>query len=166
MIRDAIAADLPRIVDIYNSAVPSKIVTADIEPVTVADRSAWFEAHTSDRYPLWVLERDGKIAGWFGFQMFYGRAAYLETAEISVYVAPEFHRQGIGQALLAHAIDQSPSLNITSLIGIAFAENLPSVNLLKKFGFQQWGYLPQVARSWGVDRDVVILGRKIDREKF
>ena len=161
MIRDAVEADLPAIIEIYNHAVPTRIITADVEPVTIAARLAWFEAHSSDRYPLWVLERKGTIAGWFGFQMFYGREAYRSTAEISLYVAPEFHRQGIGQTLLSHAIEQSPRLEIRTLIGIAFAENQPSVALLKKFGFEQWGYLPQVARSWEVDRDVVILGRKI-----
>lgn len=161
MIRDAVEADLPAIVEIYNHAVPAQIITADIEPVTIASRLAWFYAHSSDRYPLWVLEHDGKIAGWFGFQMFYGRAAYRSTAEISVYVAPEFQRQGIGQTLLSYAIEQSPRLDIKTLIGIVFAENYPSVALLRKFGFEQWGYLPEVARSWDVDRDVVILGRRI-----
>ncbi len=161
MIRDAIAADLPAIVDIYNHAVATKTITADVEPVTIASRLEWFRSHSSDRYPLWVLERDGKIAGWFAFRMFYGREAYRSTAEISLYVAPEFHRQGVGQSLLTYAIAQSPKLGIKTLLGIAFAENAPSVELLKKFGFEQWGYLPEVARSWECDRDVIILGRKI-----
>ncbi len=161
MIRDAAEADLPAIVEIYNHAVPTRIITADIEPVTIESRLAWFHAHSQERYPLWVLERDGAIAGWFGFQMFYGREAYRSTAEVSLYVAPESNRQGIGQTLLSYAIEQSPHLSIKTLIGIVFAENQPSVGLLKKFGFEQWGYLPQVARSWESDRDVVILGRKV-----
>lgn len=161
MIRDAIEADLPTIVEIYNHAVGTKIITADVEPVTIESRLAWFHSHSSDRYPLWVLERENKIAGWLGFRMFYGREAYQSTAEISLYVDPRFHRQGVGQSLLNSAIEQSPKLGIYTLIGIAFAENLPSVELLKKFGFEQWGYLPAVARSWDIDRDVIILGRKV-----
>ena len=160
MIRDAVESDLPAIVEIYNHAVATKIITADIEPVTVESRLAWFHKHSS-QYPLWVLEREHKIAGWFGLGMFYGREAYRSTAEISVYVAPEFQRQGVGQALLKHAIDYAPKVEIRTFIAIAFAENQPSVELLKKFGFEQWGYLPQVARSWEVDRDVIILGRKV-----
>jgi L-amino acid N-acyltransferase YncA len=161
MIRDAIEDDLPAIVEIYNHAVATKVITADVEPVTVESRSAWFHSHSPDRYPLWVLEREDKIAGWFGFRMFYGREAYRSTAEISLYVDPSFHRQGVGKTLLKQAIEQSPKLELTTLIGIAFAENAPSVGLLKKFGFEQWGYLPAVARSWDVDRDVIILGRKV-----
>ena len=33
--RDAVLDDLPGIVAIYNSTVPSRLVTADLEPVTV-----------------------------------------------------------------------------------------------------------------------------------
>lgn len=161
MIRDAVEADLPVIVEIYNHAVAAKTITADVEPVSVESRLDWFRSHSPDRYPLWVLERDNQIAGWFAFRMYYGREAYRSTAEISLYVAPEFHRQGVGQTLLKHAISQSPSLGIKTLLGIAFAENMPSVELLKKFGFDQWGYLPSVARSWGKERDVIILGRKV-----
>lgn len=160
MIRTALESDLSAIVEIYNHAVATQIITADVEPVTVESRLAWFKSH-SEQYPLWVFEREGKIAGWFGLRMFYGRAAYRSTAEISLYIAPQFQRQGIGQALLTHAIEQSPKLGIHTLLAIAFAENAPSVALLKKFGFEQWGYLPQVARSWEVDRDVTILGRKV-----
>ncbi|MER3476521.1 MAG: N-acetyltransferase [Leptolyngbya sp. ERB_1_2] len=167
MIRDAIESDLPAIVEIYNYAVATRTITADVEPVTVGSRLAWFHSHSS-QYPLWVLERENvntpsskAIAGWFGLRMFYGREAYRSTAEISLYVAPKFQRQGVGQTLLSHAIEQSPQLEIKTLLAIAFAENDPSVALLKKFGFEQWGYLPQVARSWEVDRDVIILGRKI-----
>ena len=29
--------DLPRIVDIYNQIIPSRLATADLEPVTVAE---------------------------------------------------------------------------------------------------------------------------------
>ncbi|MBW4524558.1 MAG: GNAT family N-acetyltransferase [Phormidium tanganyikae FI6-MK23] len=160
MIRNAVESDLPAIVEIYNHAVAIKIVTADVEPVTVESRFAWFHSHSS-QYPLWVLERENAIAGWFGLRMFYGREAYQSTAEISLYVAPQFQRQGVGQTLVSHVISQCPKLEIHTLLAIAFAENQPSVVLLKKFGFEQWGYLPQVARSWDVDRDVIILGRKV-----
>lgn len=37
--------DLPDIVDIYNSTIAGRMVTADLEPVTVESRIPWFEAH-------------------------------------------------------------------------------------------------------------------------
>ena len=74
------------------------MATADVEPVTVDSRSSWFAQFTPDRFPLWVVEERGKIAGWLSFRMFYGRPAYVATAEVSVYIAPEFQGQGHWQA--------------------------------------------------------------------
>lgn len=161
MIRDAIEADLSAIVDIYNSAVPSRTITADLEPITVESRIAWFHAHSPHHRPLWVVEDQGTIAGWLAFQTFYGRPAYHATAEISLYIAPAFRRQGVGKKLLQHAIDLSPKLGISTLLGIVYAQNQPSVQLLKQFDFEQWGFLPQVAQAENMGLDVVILGRKV-----
>jgi L-amino acid N-acyltransferase YncA len=160
-IRDAAEVDLPAIVAIYNASVPSHTVTADLEPITVESRIDWFWKHSPDQRPLWVLEKEGKIAGWLGMQTFYGRPAYNATVEISLYISPEFQRQGIGSALLQHAIEQSPSLGVTTLLAIVFAINLPSLTLLKRFDFEQWGYLPNVVRFGKREGDVVILGRRV-----
>jgi L-amino acid N-acyltransferase YncA len=46
------------------------------------------------------------------------------------------------------------------LLGFVFAHNEPSLKLLKKFGFSEWGYLPQVANLDGIERDLVILGKR------
>lgn len=37
--------DLPRIVEIYNQAIPTRLSTADLEPVTIESKKAWFDAH-------------------------------------------------------------------------------------------------------------------------
>ncbi len=49
-------------------------------------------------------------------------------------------------------------MQLKTLMGIIFAHNQPSLRLFEKFGFQQWGYLPQVAELDSVERDVIILG--------
>ncbi|MEB3336483.1 MAG: GNAT family N-acetyltransferase, partial [Leptolyngbyaceae bacterium] len=148
-IRDAVEADLPAIVDIYNSTIPSFIVTGDTEPVSVASRLTWFHAHTPTQHPLWVMEQDQAIAGWLGFQPFYGRCAYAATAELSIYVAQAYRRQGVGRKLLEQALRSSPSLNLKTLLGFIFGQNQPSLQLFETFGFQRWGHLPQVAQLNG-----------------
>jgi L-amino acid N-acyltransferase YncA len=160
IIRDATAADLPTIVEIYNSTIPSRIVTADVNPVTVESRLAWFH-NRSSRRPLWIMELDGAIAGWLSVQSFYGRPAYSETVELSVYVSSDYRRQGVATELIERAIVTSPSLDITTLLGFIFAENEPSIKLFKQFGFEQWGYLPTVARFDAETRNLVILGKKV-----
>lgn len=164
-IRPAIEADLPAIIDIYNQSIPDRLATADNEPVTLADKLDWYHNRSPNR-PLWVsLEQNNdqtKILGWLSFQNFYGRPAYQHTAEVSIYVATTAHRQGIGSRLLEKAIAESPQLQLTTLLGFIFAHNQPSLNLFSKYGFEQWGHLPNIAQLDDIERSLIILGRKID----
>lgn len=157
-IRDAVESDLPAIVEIYNSAIPGRMATADLASVSVESRLAWYREHSPDSLPIWVIESEEKIIGWLSFQLFYGRAAYQHTAEVSIYVAPDRQCCGVGHKLLELAIKRSPELGIKTLMGIIFAHNQPSLKLFNKFGFQRWGYLPQVAELDGMERDVAIVG--------
>ncbi|MDQ0061923.1 GNAT family N-acetyltransferase [Paenibacillus harenae] len=158
---DAQPGDLPRIVEIYNSTVASRMVTADLEEATVASKQKWFDDHSPDSRPMWVLLIEGRIAAWFSFQSFYGRPAYQATAEISIYIAEQYRSMGIGSIMLEKAIVESPRLGIRTLLGFVFGHNEPSLSLLRKFGFEQWGLLPKVAKLDGVERDLAIMGRKI-----
>jgi phosphinothricin acetyltransferase len=160
-IRHARKIDLPAIVDIYNASIPSRMATADLEPVSPASRLAWFERHAPHSRPIWVLEVEGQVAAWLSLQSFYGRPAYDATSEVSIYVDPTYHRQGLGRQLLAHAIQQSPVLDLKTLLGFIFAHNEPSLKLFAAFGFQQWGYLPKIAELDGIERDLVIVGLRI-----
>src|SRR6266704_4839012 len=86
---------LPQIVDIYNSTIPSRLVTADTEPVSVESRVRWFAEHSADFRPLWVVEVYGRIGGWLRFSSFYGRPASSKTAEICVSVHEAHRKQGL-----------------------------------------------------------------------
>jgi phosphinothricin acetyltransferase len=160
-IRDATEADLPAIVEIYNASIPGRMATADTEPVSVESRRGWFREHDPKRRPLWVAVEKGAIVGWLSFQSFYGRPAYYATAEVSVYVSPSKQRSGIGRALLARAIEEEPRLGLKTLLGFIFGHNDPSLRLFEGFGFQRWGILPRVAELDGVERDLVIMGRRL-----
>ncbi|WP_141506562.1 GNAT family N-acetyltransferase [Paenibacillus luteus] len=160
-ITDAQLSDLERIVDIYNSTIASRTVTADLEPATVQSKRAWFDEHSAHSRPLWVLRIEGEIAAWFSFQSFYGRPAYQATAEISIYIAEQYRNLGLGSVLMRRALEESPRLGLTTLLGFVFGHNEPSLALLRKFEFEPWGHLPKVAVLDGVERDLVISGRRV-----
>ena len=163
--RDAVAADLPRIVEIYNSTVASRQVTADTEPVTVDSRLPWFAAHGPQRRPLWVFtpeQSPDEIAGWLSYSDFYGRPAYSGSAEVSIYLDQRWRGQGLGRHALQQAIDHAPSIGVHSLLGFIFGHNQPSLALFQRFGFATWGHLPRVATLDGIERDLLILGKRLD----
>ncbi len=65
IIREALESDLPAIIDIYNATVPTRMVTAELEPTTVEARLPWFREHSPDQHPFWVAESDGCVIGWW-----------------------------------------------------------------------------------------------------
>ena len=159
--RDATLNDLPKIVEIYNSTIPSRLVTSDIEPVTVESRLSWFSEHTPDKRPLWVVESKN-IIGWVSFQSFYyGRSAYEATVEVSIYLDASQRGKGMGKQVLQYSIDTAKQFGINTLLGFIFAHNKPSLKLFKHFGFEEWGTLPNIAVLDGVERSLKILGKRI-----
>lgn len=152
--------DLSHIVAIYNEAIPDRQATADTEFVSIESRLEWFRNH-NDRRPLWIAEKNQEIMGWVSLQDFYGRPAYQKTVEFSIYVKSVFRRQGVAQTLLSYAINECSRLGISTLLGFIFAHNQPSIRLVKKYGFEQRGYLPKIAQLDAMEKDLIIFGRRI-----
>lgn len=153
--------DLARIVKTYNSTVASRLVTADLEEVSVESRADWFKAHSPAKRPLWLVFADGVYAGWMSYNSFYGRPAYDGTAEVSIYLEEAFRGKGLGKRCLAKAIAEAPGLKVHSLLGFIFGHNTPSLSLFSAFGFEKWAHFPEVADMDGILRDLIILGKKI-----
>ena len=164
-VRDASERDLPAIVSIYNATIPGRMATADTVQVSIESRVGWFQAHSKHSRPIWVVEVDGRVGGWLSFQSFYGRPAYHRTAEVSVYVAEGCRHRGLGRRLLGEAIGRSPGLGLDTLVGFIFGHNEPSLRLFAALGFERWGTLPRVAELDGVERDLVIVGRRVTPEE-
>ncbi|MDD4514228.1 GNAT family N-acetyltransferase [Massilibacteroides sp.] len=154
--------DLVKIVDIYNSTIPSRIVTADTEPVSVESRQGWFEAHQPEKHPLWVMENDeNEIIGWASYQPFYGRPAYAATAEISIYLAESARGKGLGKQTLLFCIEKAPEYGIKTLLGFIFEHNKSSMTLFENSGFTLWGKLPRIALLDGQEYNLCILGKRL-----
>ncbi len=188
-IRPAIESDLKAIVEIYNATIDSLVATADTKPVAIESRLSWFHDRDFTCRPIWVVDIDpnigkledsgieklgeskivnllsrrsqAQIVAWLSFNDFYGRPAYQHTAEISIYVAKDYRCQGIADGLLQKAIAECPKLGIKTLLAFVFGHNTPSIKLFTKHKFTRWGFLPQVAEIERVERDLLILGRRI-----
>ena len=165
--RIATLDDLTAIVAIYNSTIASREVTADTEPVSVESRLGWFHDHTPERRPLWVIEAaednsaQPAMLGWMSYSNFYGRPAYSGTAEVSIYIAEESRGKGVGRYCLEQAIAYAPQIKVHTLLGFIFGHNAPSLGLFGKYGFSTWANLPKVANLDGVERDLIILGKRV-----
>ena len=142
-IRLATVADLDRINEIYNHYVLHSTCTYQTEPEPIEGRRKWFEAH-GERHPVTVAEEDGRVVGWGSLSRFHARAAYGRTVENSVYVDPALHRRGIGRLLLVDLIERAQDLGHHTIVALIDADQLPSIAIHEKLGFETAGRLKEV----------------------
>ena len=102
-IRKVQETDLPAITDIYNDAIRHTTATFDTEQKTLDNRKQWLEQH-SQKYPVVVAALNEKVIGWASLSKWSERAAYDDTAEISVYIHPDFRGKGIGRQLMQQVL--------------------------------------------------------------
>ncbi|MCO5250072.1 MAG: N-acetyltransferase family protein [Candidatus Kapabacteria bacterium] len=161
-IRKANISDLGAITEIYNQAILTKNATADIFPIEANSRVDWFNEHTPDKYPIFVAVIENQVVGWISLSPYRkGRAALRYTAEVSYYLHADFQGRKIGSQLLEFVINECPKYQIKTLFSIILEHNIVSIKLMKKFGFEQWAYLPNVADFDGVEYGQVYYGRRV-----
>ncbi|MDE5420294.1 N-acetyltransferase family protein [Labilibaculum sp. DW002] len=160
-IRLATQSDLPAINEIYNQAVRKRYCTADLDEISMEQRTKWFDGHRPEEYPVFVAEESG-ILGWICFSPYRaGRRALQSAAEVSYYIHEEHLQKGIGSQLMQFVICEAPKYQFKSLFAILLAANLASLKLLAKFSFERWGLMPHVADIDGETCDHLYYGRRV-----
>ncbi len=162
-IRTAEPADLQRIVEIYNQAVPGRISTGDTEPLDPETQRDWFLGYLSGRNPIFVAEApDGSVEGYNALSLYRGgRPAFRHTLETSYYVHEQHRRQGIASGLMEYVLARCPELGIKTLVAYVMEHNRASIALLERFGFQRWGLLPRAADFDGKEYDHTLHGKRL-----
>lgn len=151
--RRATAADLPRIVAIYNQAVANGIATDDDHQQTVANRRDWFNSF-NNHHPLWVIEKNDQVVGWVGLPAFWPHPNYSQSVEISLYIDNQFQHQHIGTATLNFIDQQAPRLGIQTIVAYIYERNHHSQQLFKKHGYHYAGELTNISRIHGEFRSL------------
>ena len=155
-IRPAEFSDLADIVIIFNQAVRARI-NGSLQEETVESRSKWFNDFNQNDYPIYVAEQNNRVVGYCYLSPYRaGRQAMNKVAEISYYIDYNYHRQGIASTLIEYTINDCQRVNKNSLLAILLDKNKPSISILKKFGFKEWGYFPDI-----VDLDGEVCGQLI-----
>jgi L-amino acid N-acyltransferase YncA len=149
-------SDLGAVNAIYNHYVLRSTCTYQLEPETEAARAVWFRGH-GPAHPLLVAEHDGRVVGWGSLSPFHPRGGYAHTVEDSVYVDHDFHRRGVGGALLAEIVARARVLGHHLIIAGIDAEQAGSIVLHARFGFVEAGRLREAGYKFGRWLDVVYM---------
>lgn len=162
-IRVAEEKDLAAINEIYNQAVRHRFSTAHLLPVTLEERRSWYLQHDPSKFPVFVTEAQGRIAGWISLGPYRSeRQALAHVAEVSYYVHKDMQGKSMGSQLLKYVIEKASVYGFSVLIAILLDKNLASIELLKKFNFRLWGRMPGIARIEKEIADHLYYGLKLN----
>jgi len=165
LVRDATAADLPAIRELFNALIPTTTVAWRDHEATVQEIATWFEGQHAEGYPVLVAEVDGALVGYTCWSSFRGAQrfpGYRHTAELTVHVDERHQGEGVGRELLHALIDEAARLDVHVLVAAVDAANEGSIAFHRALGFVEVARMPEVGRKFDRWLDLVLLQRVID----
>lgn len=156
-IRPATAADLQAIVAIMNEVIANTLAIYAYEPVSLAERQAWFQAQQAGGWPVLVAELNGQVVGYGSIGVFRSRPAYKYSAEHSVHVDAAHRGAGVGGALLTALIAEARAMGLRTLIGGIDSGNTGSLAFHARHGFVECARIKEVAYKFGRWLDLVFV---------
>jgi L-amino acid N-acyltransferase YncA len=161
-IRPATPADIPAITRIYAHAVEHGTASFELEPPDEAEVARRQQALLTNGYPYLVAEEAAVVAGYAYAGPYRARPAYRWSVENSIYVAPEFHRKGIGALLLARLVAEAERRGFRQMIAvIGDSAQAASIAVHKRAGFTHIGTLRSVGFKHGRWLDTVLMQRAL-----
>lgn len=152
-VRHAEPNDMPAVCAIINHFIRNSWVNFRTQPQTSEEwLSDWQKAR--NRYPwLVATSTDGTVVGVAYAAMFRAREAYNWCAEVTVYVAPDLGRRGVGTSLYKRLIPMLEQQGYRTLVAVIALPNSPSVALHEAFGFEHVGTLHSIGFKFGAWHD-------------
>lgn len=156
-LREAVPADLPAILDIYNDAILTGTSSWDYEPWSPVQHADWYAHKVENGFPILVAVEGEQLLGYATYGEFRPKIGYAATREHSVYVHDAARGKGVGSRLMAELIDRARQSGVHALIGAIAADNEASLALHARLGFVEVGRLPEVGRKFDRWLDLVFV---------
>lgn len=159
MIRKMEYKDIDRVLSILAEAIVEGNSTFKRKVPTVDD---WDKSRIHECRLVKVI--DDEVVGWVALSKGNSSSpAYDGVCEVSIYISSKNRGQGIGDELLKAVIKESEKRGYWLLESIIFSDNIASINLHIKNGFEVIGSRKAIARDiFGNWRDVTLLDRRSD----
>ncbi|MGO8759647.1 MAG: N-acetyltransferase family protein [Terracidiphilus sp.] len=148
MLRNVTPDDALSIAEIYNYYILNSPATFEEVPVT-ADEMRQRIVETTQSYPWFVCEEDGRLLGYAYGRKWRDRAAYRHSVEAGVYLHPSAVGKRIGSSLLDALLTELRARQFHCVMGGISLPNEASVALLLKFGFRQVAHFKETGYKFG-----------------
>lgn len=161
-IRHARPEDLPAITGIYNHYVENTPTTFDLASFEVSQRLAWFEQfEENSRHQLLVGTLDDQVIGYACSTGFRPKAAYDQSVEVTIYLAPDAGGHGRGTQLYQSLFTALEHQDVHRCYAVITLPNDASLAIHRKFGFKQVGWLTEVGFKFDQYWDTAWLEKRL-----
>lgn len=151
---DLTEKDFTIVKKIYDHYILNSTATFHTSPVSAEEIKKFIPAG-DPKYKSFLIEYKEAVCGYCYLSQYKPRAAYDRTAEITVYLKPEYHGKGIGTEIMFILEKIARQNGISVLIGVITAENLSSIRLFEKCGYEKCAHFKQVGEKFNRLLDVV-----------
>jgi phosphinothricin acetyltransferase len=160
-IDDAVEADVPDILAMYNDVIATSTAVYSELPVTLENRQEWFRARVAQGYPVLVARDDTGVIGYATFGDFRAWPGYRFMVEHSVHIRADRRGQGIGTRLMQALLPRARALGKHVMIGGIDADNAASIRMHERLGFERSAHMKEVGRKFDRWLDLVFMQRKL-----
>ena len=165
IIRDAVDADLPQIVEIVNASLASTTTEWRETEYTLDDRREWLAQHQRAGDPVLVAEIDGDVAGFSCYGDFRDSRkwpGYRFVVENTIHVRERHWGNGVGRALIEALVDRASAAGKRVMVAAVDAENVGSIRFHERCGFIEVARMPDIGFKLERWLTLVLLQRRVN----
>ena len=151
---------LNEVTNIYNYYVENSTATFHLQKVT-AQEMVQTLCLGHPIYKSYLIYYNNRIAGFCYLGQFRKKEAYDISAEVTLYIKPEFIGKKIGIEVLNFMEKTAKELGLKNLVGVITSENTGSLKLFERCGYFKCGHLKNIGIKFGRALDVISYQKEI-----
>ncbi|MBN1799710.1 MAG: N-acetyltransferase [Spirochaetales bacterium] len=151
---EAKESDLNALLEIYNFYLRNSTATFDYKEIDINE----FKSRISfniDMYKTFLMNHQDKLTGFCFLTQFKNKPALDRTAEIGIYLYPEFTQKGIGKLAIEFLENYALSTQIKVIISCISGENEASIKLFSKMNYIKCGHFKEIGMKFNRILDVI-----------
>jgi L-amino acid N-acyltransferase YncA len=146
--------DFPLVKEIYDYYIINTTATFHTDLISIEElkKVIWI-AHP--KYKSYLIASNGEISGYCYISQYKNRQAYDRTAEVTIYIKPDYTGKGVGKETMSMLESIALNNDISVLIGIITGENQASIRLFERCGYEKCAHFKKVGQKFNRILDVV-----------
>jgi phosphinothricin acetyltransferase len=156
LFKEANIDELSFVLDLYNYYILNSTATFDYETITMEELQVRL-SYENKKYRTFLIcdTTEKNVIGFCFLKQFRKKPAYDRTAEIGVYLKPDSTGKKIGQLIIRFLEEYAKENQIEAIIAIISSENVNSIKLFEKTGYERCAHYKEIAIKFNRHLDLL-----------